>query len=84
MIGLEGFDSETATQIFKTLFEIESNNWPSQIGAHIPKLANALDRLFNVCFEHLKPTPMKVHYTFNLNIIGKNVECLYRYKSLKV
>ena len=65
VIGLEGFDSESATHIFKTLFEIESNNWPSQVGAHIPKLANALDRLFNLCFEHLKPTPMKVHYTFN-------------------
>ena len=31
----------------------------------ITQLATAVDALFKCCFDHMKPTPLKVHYAFN-------------------
>lgn len=49
----------------KQLFEVASHEWPSQITVLIPRLAAAIDSLFNSVYNNLKPTPLKVHYAFN-------------------
>ena len=65
LIGMEGFSSQTSIHIMQNLFEVQSQEWPSQIVALIPRLAKSIDELYNKVFDHLKPTPLKVHYAFN-------------------
>ena len=65
LIGMEGYSSDTMVHVMTQLFEIQSADWPSQITGLIPRLARAVDALYRSCFQYLKPTPLKVHYTFN-------------------
>ena len=62
---MEGFRSLDSIHIMSNLFEIQSQDWPSQISSLIPRVAEAIDELYNKVFNHLKPTPLKVHYAFN-------------------
>jgi len=78
LIGMEGFDSHISIHIMKHLFDMQSLEWPSQIATLIPRLAKAVDSLFKLCFDHLKPTPLKVHYTFNYRECFKFVNSFCR------
>lgn len=39
--------------------------WPSSVQLHAPRIAAALADICQRVFVHLKPTPMKAHYTFS-------------------
>lgn len=73
LVGMEGFRSNDSIHIMTNLFEIQSQDWPSGITTLIPRLADAIDALYNLVFEHLKPTPLKVHYAFNYRECFKQV-----------
>ena len=47
----------------------------------IPKLSKAIMKLYETCFEHLKPTPIKVHYTFNHRECFKMVTAICKIES---
>jgi dynein heavy chain len=81
VIGLNSYDLDTAKGIFTQLFEIASQEWPSAVSGTIPKLAKAIMQLYNACFEHLKPTPIKVHYTFNHRECFKMVTAICKIES---
>ena len=40
-------------------------DWPSAIQSNAKNIVNALMDISLRVFKHLKPTPMKAHYTFN-------------------
>ena len=81
IIGLNSYDLETTKGIFTQLFDLASQEWPSAVSGTIPKLAKAIMQLYNACFAHLKPTPIKVHYTFNHRECFKMVTAICKIES---
>jgi dynein heavy chain len=65
IVGVNNYESETCRAIFTQFFDLAAQDWPSGVSDTTGKLAKAIMELFTACFENLKPTPIKVHYTFN-------------------
>ena len=59
------------TALFSALTQLMMQSWPSAIEGYATNIVDALVDLAQRVFEHLKPTPMKAHYTFNWRDIGK-------------
>lgn len=81
VVGVNEYDAETSRGIFTQLFELASQEWPSGVSATIPKLSKAIMQLYTTCFEHLKPTPIKVHYTFNHRECFKMITAICKIES---
>jgi len=65
VVGLEMMDSDGMFQVVNRLLDIHAANWPSDMTSKVPQVSRAIIDLYTHCTEYMKPTPIKVQYTFN-------------------
>jgi dynein heavy chain len=53
-------------------------DWPSAIQPYSANIVSAVVDISLRVFEHLKPTPMKAHYTFTWRDVGKILSALQK------
>jgi hypothetical protein len=69
-------ESDTCFTIVNKMLELQSPNWPSSMQNHFPLLSGAVTELCRRTYDYLKPTPIKVQYTFNQREIFKMVSAI--------
>jgi hypothetical protein len=66
---------ETTSQLMRTMYSSLTDmlviSWPSAIQMYANNITNALIDINSRVLDHLKPTPMKAHYTFTWRDVGK-------------
>ena len=72
-VAINAFDEPTMLRIFNSIVEWHFNrmDFSEEIRWSVSKLVEATCAVYQWAVSNLLPTPSKMHYTFNLNIIGK-------------
>ena len=65
LISLDEPETDTTQSMFSQLTQLMVANWPSAIVMYATNIVSALMDISLKVFKHLKPTPMKAHYTFS-------------------
>jgi dynein heavy chain len=66
LIALDGFKVETMRSMLQTTTDlVVGSSWPSAVHAYSERLVSALLDMSQRVIAHLRPTPMKAHYTFS-------------------
>ena len=66
LIALDAVKVETMRSILQTSTDlVVGSSWPSAVHIYPERLVSALLDISQRVVSHLKPTPMKAHYTFN-------------------
>lgn len=65
LIVLDEANSESVKNLYGILSDLIIQAWPSAIQIYQKDLLNAVIDISERVFSHLKPTPMKAHYTFS-------------------
>lgn len=75
LIGFPNLDDDNMTKIFQTILEWKFNqdNYPGEVSAMAKKLVVGTLEMYKWSVASLLPTPLKVHYTFNLRDFAKIV-----------
>ena len=71
LISLDEPKPETMKAMFSTLTNMLVLDWPSAIQPYATSIVNAVVDISLRVFAHLKPTPMKAHYTFTWRDVDK-------------
>ena len=58
-------DADTCFNIVNKMLELQSPNWHSTMQNNIHLVSGAVYDIYKRVFDYLKPTPIKVQYTFN-------------------
>eukprot|EP00930_Biecheleria_cincta_P034372 TRINITY_DN23765_c0_g1_i1.p1 TRINITY_DN23765_c0_g1~~TRINITY_DN23765_c0_g1_i1.p1 ORF type:complete len:4302 (-),score=866.21 TRINITY_DN23765_c0_g1_i1:110-13015(-) len=75
MVGFPLLDDENLVQVFSTILDwkFKADNYPSDVAGLSKKIVQATLEIYKSTSNELRPTPMKVHYTFNLRDFSKVV-----------
>ena len=72
IIALDAVKVETMRSILQTSTDlVVGSSWPSAVHIYSERLVSALLDISQRVVSHLKPTPMKAHYTFNWRSMQK-------------
>lgn len=73
LVGFPLLDAENMCQIFNTIldFKFMEDSYPAEIAGMSKKLVQATLDIYKNTSAELLPTPLKVHYTFNLRDFAK-------------
>lgn len=73
LVGFPLLDDDNMMQIFNTILEwkFRAENYPTEVAALSKKMVQATLEIYKNTSSELRPTPMKVHYTFNLRDFSK-------------
>eukprot|EP00434_Breviolum_minutum_P010844 symbB.v1.2.009560.t1/scaffold598.1/size183230/2 len=73
LVGFPLLDDDNMMQIFNTILEwkFRTDNYPPDVAALSKKMVQATLEIYKNTSNELRPTPMKVHYTFNLRDFSK-------------
>ena len=73
LVFLSGFTHESFRAKVQTMADVAMAPWPQNMlgRGYSQRLVSALVDLSGRVLEHLRPTPMKAHYTFNWNDLSK-------------
>jgi len=73
LVGFPNLDDENMTKIFQTILEWKFTNdgFPEDISSMSKKIVTGTLEMYKAALENLLPTPLKVHYTFNLRDFAK-------------
>jgi len=75
LVGFPLLDSDNMSQIFTTILDwkFQADGYASEVAGLSKKIVQATLQVYQSTTEQLLPTPMKVHYTFNLRDFAKVV-----------
>eukprot|EP00931_Biecheleriopsis_adriatica_P059470 TRINITY_DN3558_c0_g1_i1.p1 TRINITY_DN3558_c0_g1~~TRINITY_DN3558_c0_g1_i1.p1 ORF type:complete len:4293 (+),score=1112.20 TRINITY_DN3558_c0_g1_i1:173-13051(+) len=75
LAGFPLLDDDNMAQIFNAILEwkFRADNYPSDVASLSKKIVSATLEIYKNTSNELRPTPMKVHYTFNLRDFSKVV-----------
>ncbi|KAF4707651.1 hypothetical protein FOZ63_029670, partial [Perkinsus olseni] len=73
LTGFALLDDDNMTRIFTTILDwrFQSQNYPAEVKGLSEKLVSATLEVYKAVASELLPTPLKVHYTFNLRDFAK-------------
>ncbi|CAE7543666.1 GNS [Symbiodinium sp. CCMP2456] len=73
LVGFPLLDDDNMMQIFNTILEwkFRTDNYPADVAGLSKKMVQATLEIYKNTSNELRPTPMKVHYTFNLRDFSK-------------
>ncbi|KAF4662797.1 hypothetical protein FOZ61_002166 [Perkinsus olseni] len=73
LTGFALLDDDNMTRIFTTILDwrFQSQNYPADVKGLSEKLVSATLQVYKAVASELLPTPLKVHYTFNLRDFAK-------------
>eukprot|EP00929_Paragymnodinium_shiwhaense_P104537 TRINITY_DN6904_c0_g1_i1.p1 TRINITY_DN6904_c0_g1~~TRINITY_DN6904_c0_g1_i1.p1 ORF type:complete len:2672 (+),score=812.80 TRINITY_DN6904_c0_g1_i1:23-8017(+) len=73
LVGFPLLDDENMAKIFNTVLEwkLSEDGYPDDVQGMTKKIVNATLEMYKGALTELLPTPMKVHYTFNLRDFAK-------------
>eukprot|EP00913_Durusdinium_trenchii_P016902 g15890.t1 len=73
LVGFPLLDDDNMMQIFNTVLEwkFRAENYPAEVASLSKKMVQATLEIYKNTSNELRPTPMKVHYTFNLRDFSK-------------
>jgi len=73
MVGFPLLDDDNMAQIFSTIldFKFGADSYPSDVAGLSKKIVSATMDIYKAAAQSLLPTPLKVHYTFNLRDFAK-------------
>jgi len=73
LVGFPLLDDENMTKIFSTILEwkYQADNYPDEVSSLAKKIVLGTLDMYKSAVETLLPTPLKVHYTFNLRDFAK-------------
>ncbi|CAJ1429265.1 unnamed protein product [Effrenium voratum] len=73
LVGFPLLDDDNMMQIFNTILEwkFRTDNYPADVAGLSRKIVQATLEIYKNTSDQLRPTPMKVHYTFNLRDFSK-------------
>jgi dynein heavy chain len=81
LISLDEPSVGTMTSMFRALTDMLVLDWPSAIQPYSANIVKAVVDVSLRVFGHLKPTPMKAHYTFTWRDVGKILLTLQKIES---
>merc|ERR1719174_2914521 len=73
VVGFPLLDDDNMVKIYSTILEwkFSHDSYPDDVASLTKKLVNGTLDMYKSAVESLLPTPLKVHYTFNLRDFGK-------------
>jgi len=73
LVGFPLLDDDNMKMIFSTIldFKFQSDNYSDEVVSISKKIVNGTLEMYKLAVAELLPTPLKVHYTFNLRDFGK-------------
>jgi dynein heavy chain len=73
LVAFPLLDDDNMVKIYSTILDwkLETDSYPSDVAGLSKKFVAATLDIYKSSLEHMLPTPLKVHYTFNLRDFGK-------------